>query len=136
MSADVSLQFIVGGGWSLAFDYHVVGGPDDGRRVSLVPLRSGALLSPTAEMADGGRWASTNRPGFASPDPWGRDGQPPLADVTLHACYAELVKMSEFYPPATPAQAVRLGICQRNADPRFTLETLPLPALLPTPAPR
>lgn len=75
----VSLQFLVGGGWSLSFDYRVVGGPDNGRRVSLVPLRDEHDLTPEAKTADGGRWSLANRPGFASPDPWGRDGEAPLA---------------------------------------------------------
>jgi hypothetical protein len=33
----ISLQFIVGGGAFLTFDYRVVGGPDHGRRVELLP---------------------------------------------------------------------------------------------------
>jgi hypothetical protein len=37
---DISLQFIVGGGWSLSFDYRIVGGPDDGKRVTLLPWRA------------------------------------------------------------------------------------------------
>lgn len=36
MSA-ISLQFIVGGGAFLTFNYRIVGGPDDGRRVELLP---------------------------------------------------------------------------------------------------
>jgi hypothetical protein len=34
---DMSLQFIVGGGVFLTFDYRIVGGPDDGKRITLVP---------------------------------------------------------------------------------------------------
>lgn len=123
----VSLQFIAGGGWSLSFDFRVVGGPDNGRRVSLVPLRTD--LTPAAEAGDGGRWSAANRPGFASPDPWGRDGEAPLAGETLHACYAELVRMSEGYTPQTAAQHMRLGVCKRGADTRFVPERLSPPVL-------
>lgn len=124
-----ALQFIIGGGWSLAFDYRVVGGPDDGRRVSLVPLRG--AITGSAATADGGRWSEANRPGFASPDPWGRDGEAPLAEVTLHACYAELVRLSEHYPPTTAQQHLRLGICQRGADPAYVPERLGPPTRAP-----
>ena len=123
-----ALKFLVGGGWSLAFDYRVMGGPDDGRRVSLAPLR-GDHLGISAETADGGRWSSENRPGFASPDPWGRDGEMPLSEETLRACYAELALLSADYLPRTGEQALRLEICRRNADVRVVLEQLNPPKL-------
>jgi hypothetical protein len=35
----IDFKFIVGGGPFLTFDYHVIGGPDDGRRITTLPER-------------------------------------------------------------------------------------------------
>jgi hypothetical protein len=35
----IKFQFIVGGGCNLTFDYRIIGGPDDGRRITELPVR-------------------------------------------------------------------------------------------------
>jgi hypothetical protein len=50
---DISLQFIVGGGPFMTFDYRIVGGPDDGKRVTLVPWRSRESVSDVASKYNG-----------------------------------------------------------------------------------
>lgn len=50
---DIKLQFIVGGGIFMTFDYRVIGGPDDGKRVTLVPWRDRRSLKDIAERYNG-----------------------------------------------------------------------------------
>jgi hypothetical protein len=51
----IRLQFIVGGGIFLSFDYLIVGGPDDGKRITLYPWRPQRYLDESASQYNGSR---------------------------------------------------------------------------------
>lgn len=59
----VSLEFIVGGGAHLTFDYRIRGGPFDGDRISLAPVRSVQSLAYGRSIAtDPEEWDRTLGP--------------------------------------------------------------------------
>ena len=100
----ISLQFIVGGGPLLTFDYRVIGGPDNGRRATLAPNRLNPIAAAwararfCADPAEFDRvYAPERRPCVTSPDPDGRDGQAPLHPDTVAACAAELASLGRGY---------------------------------------
>lgn len=96
----ISLTFIIGGGPLLTFDYRVNGGPDNGRRVTLAPTRlRGRSLDYarnvfSSDPSEFDRvYAPCHRPRITSPDPDGRDGQPPLHPDTVAICMVELAAL-------------------------------------------
>lgn len=97
----IRLQFIVGGGPFLTFDYLVIGGPDNGRRVELAPTRLRQVESDHARATRCSEHAydyfdaclqTSARPCIARPVK-GKG----LAPETIEACDAELGKLGRGY---------------------------------------
>ena len=63
---DIKLDFIVGGSVFMSFDYRIIGGPDNGKRITLVPWRSKRSLEGIHEKYNGTHEEAENAYGYSA----------------------------------------------------------------------